>query len=112
IPQLFIQVVMDVEVARMRVGRTVLIGDGAFAVRPHAAAGTAKAAADGWTLHEALLAHPGDLDGALATWEPGQLTLGRELLARTRAIGRRSQFDGTWVPGDPDLVFGLYGPGD
>ena len=32
---------------------------------------------------------------ALAAWEPGQLTLGRNLLARTRAIGRRSQVDGT-----------------
>jgi len=90
----------------------VLVGDAAFAARPHAAAGTAKAAADGWALRDALAAHADDLDAALEEWEPGQLDLGRSLLARTRAIGRRSQFDGTWVPGDPDLIFGLYGPGD
>lgn len=112
IDDLFIQVVIDVEVDRMRLGRTVLVGDSAFAARPHAAAGTAKAAADGWALRDALAEHPSDLDAALRAWEPGQLDLGRSLLARTRAIGRRSQFDGTWVPGDPDLIFGLYGPGD
>ena len=30
---------------------------------------------------------------------------------RTREIGRRSQFEGTYTPGDPNFVFGLYGPG-
>ena len=33
-------------------------------------------------------------------------------LARTRAIGRRSQVDGTWRPGDPELIFGLLAPGE
>ena len=46
----FVQVVYDIEVPRMAFGRTCLLGDAAFAVRPHAAAGTAKAAADGWAL--------------------------------------------------------------
>jgi len=44
----FIQVIYDIEVSRMPFGRICLIGDAAFAVRPHAAAGTAKAAAGGW----------------------------------------------------------------
>jgi 2,6-dihydroxypyridine 3-monooxygenase len=111
IEQLFVQVVLDVEVPRMAFGRIALVGDSAFVVRPHAAAGTAKAAADAWTLVETLDGLHGDPIVALAAWEPGQLALGRELLARTRDIGRRSQFDGTWVPGDPTLIFGLYGPG-
>ena len=46
------QVVYDIDVPRMALGRVCLIGDAAFAVRPHAAAGTAKAAADGWALAE------------------------------------------------------------
>jgi 2,6-dihydroxypyridine 3-monooxygenase len=46
----FIQAIYDIEVSRMAFGRICLIGDAAFAVRPHAAAGTAKAAADGWAL--------------------------------------------------------------
>ena len=109
---LFIQVIVDLAVDRMVFGRTCLIGDAAFAVRPHAAAGTAKAAADAWMLRDALAAHVDDIDAALAAWEPGQLDLGRSLLDRTRAIGRRSQVDNDWQPGDPDLVFGLYAPGD
>ena len=94
----------------MAFGRVCLIGDAAFVVRPHAAAGTAKAAADAWALVEAV-DRDGDVPEALARWEPGQVALGRQLLERTRRIGRRSQFDGTWVPGDPDLIFGLRAPG-
>jgi 2,6-dihydroxypyridine 3-monooxygenase len=106
----FLQAVFDVEVPRMAFGRVCLIGDAAWVVRPHAAAGTAKAAADGWALADALAAGH-DVPGALAAWEPGQLDLGRELLDRTRRIGARSQVDCNWVPGDPELIFGLRGPG-
>ncbi len=108
--QPFLQVVYDIEVPRMAFGRLCLIGDAAFVVRPHAAAGTAKAAADAWALAEAL-ERESDVPTALARWEPGQVRLGAQLLERTRRIGRRSQFDGTWVPGDPELIFGLRGPG-
>lgn len=106
----FVQSILDIEVPRMAFGRVCLVGDAAFAVRPHAAAGTAKAAADGWALAEALEREP-DVESALRAWEPGQLELGRSLLERTRRIGRRSQVDCNWTPGDPELIFGLYGPG-
>ena len=106
----FLQVVYDVEVSRMAFGRVCLIGDAAWVVRPHAAAGTAKAAADAWTLADALAAHD-DVPSALTAWEPGQLALGRQLLERTRRIGARSQVECNWQPGDPELIFGLYGPG-
>ena len=108
----FVQVVTDIEVPRMAFGRICLIGDAAFAVRPHAAAGTAKAAADGWALAEELTAADGDVPAALAAWERRQLGLGRDLLARCREIGDSSQFLGTFRPGDPRLIFGLYGPGN
>lgn len=107
----FVQVVTDIEVPRMVFGRICLIGDAAFAVRPHAAAGTAKAAADGWALAEELTAAAGDVPAALAAWERRQLALGRDLLARCREIGDSSQFLGTFRPGDPRLIFGLYSPG-
>lgn len=106
----FVQAILDVEVPRMAFGRVCLVGDAAFAVRPHAAAGTAKAAADAWALAAALARHA-DVESALAAWEPGQLALGRDLLERTRRIGRRSQVDCTWTPGDPELIFGLHAPG-
>ena len=107
----FVQVIYDIDVARMAFGRVALIGDAAFAVRPHAAAGTAKACADGWALRDALRDADGDPVAALARWEPGQLALGRQLLERTRDMGDRSQFQRSWVPGDPSLRLGLYGPG-
>jgi 2,6-dihydroxypyridine 3-monooxygenase len=108
----FVQVIYDIEVPRMVFGRTCLLGDAAFAVRPHAAAGTAKAAADGWALADELTAADGDVPAALAAWERRQLALGRSLLARCRDIGDSSQFSGTFRPGDPNLIFGLYGPGN
>ncbi|WP_255794700.1 FAD binding domain-containing protein [Mycobacteroides abscessus] len=107
----YLQVLSDVRSARMAVGRVALIGDAASASRPHAAAGTAKAAADAWTLAAALQDSADDIPDALAKWEPAQLQLGENLLKRVRDLGQRSQFSNTWRPGDPDLRFGLYGPG-
>ena len=76
------------------------------------AAGTAKACADAWTLGDALRAAGGDLEAALERCEHGQLELDRQLLARTRDTGDRSQFTHRWIPGDPSLRFGIYGPGN
>ncbi len=106
----FVQVVYDIAVPRMAFGRACLLGDAAFAVRPHAAAGTAKAAADGWALAAALRRR--ERAAALASWERSQLALGRALLARCREIGDSSQFGGTFRPGDQRLIFGLHGPGN
>jgi 2,6-dihydroxypyridine 3-monooxygenase len=107
----FVQVIFDIEVSRMAFGRVCLIGDAAFALRPHAAAGTAKAAADAWALAEALEAARGDVEAALPGWERRQLALGRAVLDRTRRNGNKSQFEGTWRPGDPELAFGLHAAG-
>ena len=110
--QPFIQVVTDVESPRMAVGRVCILGDAAFAARPHAAAGTAKAAENAWTLAEAIQALDGELPGALESWSTHQTALGSSLVARARRIGEGSQFRCDWRPGDPGLRFGLYEPGD
>jgi 2,6-dihydroxypyridine 3-monooxygenase len=109
-PEPFIQVILDVDVSRIAFGRACLVGDAAFALRPHVAAGTAKAADDAYQLGAALAASAGDVHAALAAWEPTQLALGRDLVARTRAAGRRLQ-SGTWGVGEP-LPFGLHAAGD
>jgi 2,6-dihydroxypyridine 3-monooxygenase len=112
IDELFIQVVFDLEVPRMVFGRSCLVGDAAFIARPHAAAGTAKAAEDAYTLGNALgSSAPDGLAASLKSWEAGQLALGRSLVERTRRIGRRSQFDGTWNPSDTEILFGLHAAG-
>ena len=107
----YLQVISDVRSNRMAMGRVALIGDAACAARPHAAAGTAKAAADGWTLAAALRDSGGHIVSALTTWEPAQLQLSDNLLRRVVDMGERSQFRDTWIPNDPSLRFGLYGPG-
>jgi len=109
-PDPFVQVIVDIASPQMASRRVALLGDGAFSARPHAAAGTAKAAEDGWKLVEALNNHD-TIPAALKTWEQAQLHLGKDLVERSRQLGERSQFSNTWIPGDPDLAFGLYGPG-
>lgn len=110
--QPFIQAVMDVASPAMAVGRVCILGDAAFAARPHAAAGTAKAAENAWTLAEAIEHSGDDLVGALQRWSAHQTALGNDLLERTRHLGDGSQFRCDWRPGDPGHRFGLYEPGD
>jgi len=89
-PDPFIQISLDVVVPRMAFGRACLLGDAAFMLRPHAAAATAKAAADATTLAAALAADPGDPDAALRAWETRQLGHGRGLVDHGVALGKRS----------------------
>jgi 2,6-dihydroxypyridine 3-monooxygenase len=108
----FIQAVFDLESPRMAFERVCLIGDAATTLRPHVAAGQAKACADAWSLRDALASHNGDVPLALASWEPTQLALAHSALSRTRAMGAASQFEGTMRPGDPSWKFGLWEPGN
>jgi 2,6-dihydroxypyridine 3-monooxygenase len=111
IPELFAQAVFDIDVPRMAFGRACLVGDAAFAARPHAAAGTAKAAEDGWVLAEELERAGGDVPRALSAWQERQLALGHRLLERARDVGTASQVSGTFGPDHDSLIFGLYAPG-
>lgn len=110
-PEPFLQVVVDLEVPRMVHGRICLLGDAAFALRPHVAVGTAKAADDARALAGAL-AEAADVPEALRIWEPERLTLARSAAARSREVGERAQFRGTFTPGDPQVAFGLRRPKD
>jgi 2,6-dihydroxypyridine 3-monooxygenase len=107
----FIQVVYDIDIDQMAFGRVCLIGDGAIVARPHAAAGTAKAAADGWALAEALEKYD-SVPEALEVFQRSQLALAKNLLDRTRRVGAKSQFLNTWDPRDPEVIFGLHKPGE
>jgi len=107
----FVQVIYDVEVDKMAFGRICLLGDAAMVVRPHAAAGTAKAAADGWALAEALEKYD-SVSLALEAYQNSQLALAKNLLERTRRVGAKSQFLNTWDPRDPEVIFGLHSPGN
>ena len=107
----FIQAIFDMAADRFVHGRIALIGDAATALRPHVAAGTAKACADGWALRDHL--GTGDeLDASLADWERQQLELAQTVAGKSRRMGERAQFESTMVPGDPEWRFGLFGPGN
>lgn len=107
----FVQVIYDLDIDQMVFGRVCLLGDAAIIARPHAAAGTAKAAADGWALVEALSTHA-EVDDALNSYQTKQLAVGKNLLARTRRVGEKSQFLNSWDPNDPEVIFGLHKPGN
>lgn len=107
----FVQVVLDISVPMMAFGRIALIGDAAFALRPHVAAGTAKAAEDAWTLAGAVAGPPLDVQEALSGWQAHQIALGRSVTQRSRRAGQRSQFENSWQIGEP-LPFGLHEAGD
>jgi 2,6-dihydroxypyridine 3-monooxygenase len=107
----FIQVIVDLEVSRMAFGRSCLIGDAAFALRPHIGVGTAKAADDAWQLGTALLGVTAQhIPDRLKAWETQQMPVARRALQRARAAGRSLQA-GTWRVGDQP-PFGLQVPGD
>ena len=108
----FVQVIVDLEVPRMAFGRSCLIGDAAFALRPHIGAGTARAADDAWQLGNALIHTTGrQIPVQLKGWEAQQLPAARRAMQRARAVGRSVQFEGTWRVGDPS-PFGLQAAGD
>jgi 2,6-dihydroxypyridine 3-monooxygenase len=107
----FIQVIVDLEVPRMAFGRSCLMGDAAFALRPHIGVGTAKAADDAWQLGTALLGVTAPyIPARLKAWETQQMPVARRALQRARVAGRSLQ-DGTWRVGDQP-PFGLQLPGD
>lgn len=84
----FIQGIYDLAVPQMVFGRACLLGDAAFFVRPHMAAGTAKAAADGIRLGEELHNYD-NIYTALMRWEADRLATGARLVAQGQHRGNR-----------------------
>ena len=88
-PQPFIQTIVDVTVPQTLFGRVVLLGDAAFVVRPHTAAGAAKAAHDADALAAALRRAGPNVDVALESAQELQLEYGRSLSRYGQALGER-----------------------
>ncbi|WP_322080970.1 FAD binding domain-containing protein [Burkholderia sp. BCC1972] len=87
----FAQAIRDLAVDRMVFGRAVLLGDAACLVRPHTAAGVAKAAENAVGLAEALrgVAHGPAFDAALSRWEALQLATNASLSELGISLGTR-----------------------
>ncbi|MDR0246706.1 MAG: FAD binding domain-containing protein [Burkholderia sp.] len=95
-PAPFAQAIQDLSVERMAFGRAVLLGDAACLVRPHTAAGVAKAADNAVGLAEALrdAAHGTAFDAALAGWDARQRAASAALSARRRGSRRTLTLSG------------------
>ncbi|RQZ19954.1 hypothetical protein DIE15_03840 [Burkholderia sp. Bp9031] len=87
----FAQAIQDLVVERMVFGRTVLLGDAACLVRPHTAAGVAKAADNAVGLAEAMqaFAQGTAFDAALSRWELDQQKINASLSTLGISLGSR-----------------------
>ncbi|MDP9583189.1 UNVERIFIED_ORG: 2-polyprenyl-6-methoxyphenol hydroxylase-like FAD-dependent oxidoreductase [Burkholderia contaminans] len=87
----FAQAIRDLVVERMVFGRAVLLGDAACLVRPHTAAGVAKAADNAVGLAEAMqaFARGTAFDAALSRWERDQQKINASLSALGISLGTR-----------------------
>jgi 2-polyprenyl-6-methoxyphenol hydroxylase-like FAD-dependent oxidoreductase len=83
----FFQPIYDLASPRLVFGRVVLAGDAAFVARPHAGAGTTKAALDAACLADSICEAGDDLDGGLARYERMQAPFGKALVEVNRAEG-------------------------
>jgi 2-polyprenyl-6-methoxyphenol hydroxylase-like FAD-dependent oxidoreductase len=82
----FLQPIFDLDSKRIAFGRTALLGDAAFVVRPHVGAGVAKAALDAQALASAL-AEESDVETALARYNEERVRTGRIMVEQGRRLG-------------------------
>jgi 2-polyprenyl-6-methoxyphenol hydroxylase-like FAD-dependent oxidoreductase len=90
--QPFVQAILDLSVPRMLFDHACLIGDAAFAPRPHTAASTSKAIGNAIELAAAFKKAGNNVSEALSAWQPQQIEIGQQLAARGQMMGNRSQF--------------------
>jgi 2-polyprenyl-6-methoxyphenol hydroxylase-like FAD-dependent oxidoreductase len=83
----FFQPIYDLISPQLVFGRVVLAGDAAFVARPHAGAGTTKAALDAACLADSIRDAGDDLDAGLQHYQRMQMPFGRALVEVNRAEG-------------------------
>lgn len=105
--QPLLQAIGDMESTRMVFGRVALLGDAAFVVRPHVAAGAGKAALDAACLVDSLAAEKGDVAAALARYDESQQKFGSRLVRHSRYLG--ADLEGRPTERDPRRIIRDYG---
>jgi 2-polyprenyl-6-methoxyphenol hydroxylase-like FAD-dependent oxidoreductase len=83
----FFQPIYDLASPQLVFGRVALLGDAAFVARPHAGAGTTKAALDSACLADSIRAADGDLAHGLRRYQRMQLSFGGAVVELNRAEG-------------------------
>ncbi len=90
----FVQAIFDLEVPRMVYGRSLLLGDAAFLVRPHTAAGASKAAADAVALAHALRDKGRITAETLEKWELERMSATHRIINHGKMIASRGGLGG------------------
>jgi 2-polyprenyl-6-methoxyphenol hydroxylase-like FAD-dependent oxidoreductase len=85
--QIILQPIFELESPRIAFGRAALVGDAAFAARPHVATGVMKAAIDAESLADALASSGGDVAAALEHYNHERQPYGAALVTRGCHIG-------------------------
>jgi 2-polyprenyl-6-methoxyphenol hydroxylase-like FAD-dependent oxidoreductase len=83
----FFQPIYDLISPQIVFGRVVLAGDAAFVARPHAGAGTTKAALDAACLADSMREAGDDIDAGLRQYQRMQLPFGRAMVEVNREEG-------------------------
>jgi len=83
----FFQPIYDLISPQIVFGRVALAGDAAFVARPHAGAGTTKAALDAACLADSIRDAGGNIDTGLQRYQRMQLPFGRALVEVNREEG-------------------------
>ena len=83
----FFQPIYDLASPRLVFGRVVLAGDAAFVARPHAGAGTTKAALDAACLADSIRNAVGDLAAGLTQYERLQRPFGKAIVELNQEEG-------------------------
>jgi 2-polyprenyl-6-methoxyphenol hydroxylase-like FAD-dependent oxidoreductase len=86
-PRPFFQPIYDLASPQLVFGRVALLGDAAFAARPHVGAGVTKAALDATSLADAIVRHDGNIGAALEGYDAVRRQFGDWLVARARGLG-------------------------
>ncbi len=73
----FLQPIVEYQCEKMVFGRTILIGDAAFTLRPHIGLGVSEAAGDAATLAQAFGDGERIVDHKLETWEAARIRFGQ-----------------------------------
>lgn len=106
VPQPLLQAISDMESPRLTFGRVALLGDAAFVVRPHVAAGAGKAAMDAQALADSL-ASESSVEKALERYEARQVEFGRRIVRHSRRLG--ADLEGRPTQRDPRRIIDDYG---
>jgi 2-polyprenyl-6-methoxyphenol hydroxylase-like FAD-dependent oxidoreductase len=83
----FFQPIYDLVSPQIVFGRVALAGDAAFVARPHAGAGTTKAALDAACLADSLCGYGNDITAGLQRYERMQLPFGKAVVEVNREEG-------------------------